>query len=950
MSQLKVLIAEPSKTGRHIFNQLITRLGVSVTFTTSARETLQQAAQQEYDLICLSQKLPDDEGINVCARLRKVEQYKTTTVLLVTPQKSSINYDFAFTNGVTQLIGRHELHRFSHAVELLIERNKPIEGKVLVVEDSRAQSEYISVLLEDMGLEVLVVSSAEQAIKELEKSEFSLTIIDVVLAGNMTGVELVDYIRTLPEPRNGLRVLAMSGYEDSSRRIKLFNLGVDDFISKPIVREELIARVRGLLSQHYIVEALRENERLSQSLSQLLDNSPDIIGRFDIDGYLLFMNPRMEAELGVNVHDEIGKHFSTLGLPESTSEIYRQAITELLKRKQVIRYQFSGKNNTEYDIQFSPELTDGQITSFICSARDITRLIELQKELLASKDAVELASEAKTRFLATMSHELRTPLNAISGFGQLMSQKIQQSADAGTNNINVDEFKEYLSLISENAAHLTTLIDDVLDLSRIEADKLDLHLEKVDIIRLIEGLKAGFDCTCQERNIRLKIESAGLGQTSIVIDRTKTLNILNNLIGNAIKFSHTNGEVEVAFSQSENGLKVVVRDEGIGIAEDGLARIFSPFEQVDNSRTRYYGGTGLGLSIVKKLTDFLGGSIVINSVKDKGTECILDLPLGEPEAVDNGQEITPQAPQNSEPYHFNGQKILVVEDSLVNQQLMTASLCNLGLSVKVAENGLVGVEECIRWRPDIVLMDMHMPKMDGLEATGKIRQIEALKSLPIFGLSAEAHKEYIQKALNSGINEYLTKPLDFLALAELLYQYLKPNGDSNHPSDMNDEINLDDDNNTSNTSSTSSTSGATDSTANNQDDETVVNQDETAVNQEKAVMNQEKVLNAEKGIIYAANNAGLFKKLLSTFIEQYEGSGEELKKLRQEGQNDDAMKLAHTMKGVSSTLGMDSLSEVAKIMQFAFANNELADVDNNIQHYEHLLAIAIAEARAYCAA
>ncbi len=910
MSELRVLIAEPSKTGRHIFTQLITRLGVHVTFTTSAEETYAEASKQDYHLICLSQKLPDDEGINVCAALRKIEQYKTTTVLLVTPQKSSIDYDFAFTNGVTQLIGRHELHRFSHAVELLIERNKPIKGRVLVVEDSRSQAEYMTVLLHDMGLEVVQVSSAELAIKELNQQQFDLSIIDVVLAGNMTGVELVDYIRTLPEPRNSLRVLAMSGYEDSSRRIKLFNLGVDDFINKPLIREELIARVRGLLSQHYIVEAAKENERLSRSLSQVLDNSPDIIGRFDINGQLLFMNPRMEAELGVNVHNEVGKHFSELGLPEASLPVYKQAIEELLKYKEVRRYQYAGKNNLDFDIQFAPELVDGEITSFICSARDITQLIELQKELLDSKEAVESASEAKTRFLATMSHELRTPLNAISGFGQLITQKLHHQEDAAAN-----ELKEYLALIDENAAHLTTLIDDILDLSRIEADKLDMNLENVEVNRLIEGIRAGFASPCQERDIQLTVDASGLSQQMLVIDKVKTLNILNNLITNAVKFSHIGGDVKVFFSQTEQQLLVEVNDNGIGIPADGISRIFAPFEQVDNSRTRDYGGTGLGLSIVQKLTNFLGGTIVINSEENHGTQCLLSLPLHESQACST-QPVA--KPTESIEDSFNGQKILVVEDSMVNQQLMTASLKSMGLTVEVAENGLVGVEQCIRWQPDLVLMDMHMPKMDGLEATRQIRAIDSLKDLPIFGLSAEAHKEYIQKAMNCGLTEYLTKPLDFALLSRTLRQHLPtPNNVKPSLADADETTNLGNEMN---------------------------NHEETSQ------MNQESVLDADKGILYAANNAGLFKKLLGTFIAQYQGSADELQQMYKSGQNEDAMKLAHTMKGVCSTLGMDSLSDVAKTMQSAFADEELADIEQSIARYSQLLHIAIGEAKTYCEA
>jgi CheY-like chemotaxis protein len=353
----------------------------------------------------------------------------------------------------------------------------------------------------------------------------------------------------------------------------------------------------------------------------------------------------------------------------------------------------------------------------------------------------------------------------------------------------------------------------------------------------------------------------------------------------------------------------VVEDSGIGFPASFQSKLYSPFEQVDSSRTRDYGGTGLGLSIVDKFAKFLGGSINIQSEENKGTRCELRLPLGE--VQDEAFSPLPQVIDETVHYKFTGQKILVVEDSIVNQQLMRACLDNYGLEVKIAENGLEGIEQSIRWQPDLVLMDMHMPKMDGLEATGKIRQIETLKDLPIFGLSADVHKTYIQKAFDSGINEYLTKPVDFTLLCRLLNQYLQvepvPAG--------------------------SEPSGDANSTNNNKE----------------PMMNEVSVLNVDKGISFAANNSDLFKQLLGTFVSQYEESGQQLQAMKNNAEHDDAMKLAHTMKGVCSTLGMDSLSEVAKKMQFAFANNQLAGIDDDLLRYNELLAIAIREARDYCA-
>ena len=915
-STLSVLIAEPSKTGRHIFAQLTSRLGVRVVFTSGAEETLVEAAKAPFDLVCLSQKLPDGEGVEVCSKLRKMSRYLNTTVLLVTPQKSSVNYEQAFGNGVTQLIGRHELNRFVHAVELIIERSKPIEGKVLVVEDSRAQAEYLSVMLKEMGLEVTIVCSAEQAVRELAQHDYSLTLIDVVLAGSMTGVELVDFIRTLPEPRNRVRILATSAYEDPSRRIQLFNLGIDDFIHKPIVREELVARVRGLLSQHYILATEKENQRLNHSLSQLMVNSPDLIARFDLDGFLLFINPQMERELEAESAALVGRHYSDLGMSEQTVELYNQSLPELLARGSTVRQQLEDSGGTDYDIQFSPETIDGKMVSFITSARDITLLTTLQKELVKAKESVEAASEAKSRFLAAMSHELRTPLNAISGFQQLLKREINNG-----NSVNLDTFGQYLELIGENSEHLKSTISEILDLSQIESDKLKAHYQSVRLKSYFEGIKASFLPQCTTREIHFELDMSELKAEAGILDKAKTMTVINNLLDNAIKFSHHGGEVVMTVRCEEQSLLVKISDEGVGIPANFLDRLFKPFEQVDNSRTRAHGGIGLGLSIADKFTRFLGGRIEVVSSEGQGTEVNLTLPLdGQNDYESSGvstQSVARSEPQepadNTQDIQFRGQKVLVVEDSLVNQHLMRACLDSCGLKVEVAENGYEAIEKCQQWRPDLILMDMHMPKMDGMTATTRIRELDDFKALPIFGLSADAHQDYIDRAIAAGATDYLTKPVDFYQLYKLMAEHLE--------------------------TTDSKPSGNTDAAQETAEPEPV----------EEEIMSEESVLNVDKGIAFAANNSDLYKQLLGTFVNQYQDSVEQMDGLYRAGNYDEAMKLAHTMKGVCSTLGMDSLSDVAKQMQFAFANEALDDMEQLLSSYGRLHKIALREATEYCA-
>jgi CheY-like chemotaxis protein/HPt (histidine-containing phosphotransfer) domain-containing protein/two-component sensor histidine kinase len=467
-----------------------------------------------------------------------------------------------------------------------------------------------------------------------------------------------------------------------------------------------------------------------------------------------------------------------------------------------------------------------------------------------------------------------------------------------------------LGLIGENSNNLTDLIDDVLDFSQIEAGKLTSHLQLVDIKKYTEAIGTGFARDCEVADITLNFKTELKNSNRVVIDKVKTQTMLNNLIDNAVKYSHHGGTVEVVISENNKQLKIEVKDQGIGIPESFKNKLFSPFEQVDNSRTRNYGGTGLGLSIVHKFALFLGGSINIDSTEGQGTVCTLLLPIREAD-VESNSNIMPEHKNDVVDFKFNGEKILVVEDSVVNQQLMTACLQNYGLTVDIAENGLIGIEKAQSWLPDLVLMDMHMPKMDGLEATEKLRKIADVKDIPVFGLSADVHKEYIEKAIECGIDEYLTKPVDFNQLCSLLAKYLKKS------KYLKQSKNL--------------------------EQSTEVN------NENKASTMSESVLNVEKGISYAANNSDLFKQLLATFIKQYDQSAEQLEQFNKEGQYDEAMKLAHTMKGVCSTLGMDKISDIAKKMQFAFGNEKLDGVAEMINDYSKLLAQAIIEASEYCA-
>ena len=418
-----------------------------------------------------------------------------------------------------------------------------------------------------------------------------------------------------------------------------------------------------------------------------------------------------------------------------------------------------------------PERLPGGMTSWDGVVTDITDRVRIEQQLAEARDLAEAASRAKSEFLANMSHEIRTPLNGILGFGKMLrDEKDREPADR----------RAWVQAICRSGNHLLSLINDILDLSKIEAGQLQIEEVDCDLGELLSGVMSTLRSKALERGVSLELELEGGVPASVHTDPTRLRQVLMNLVGNAIKFTHQGSvTIHAAYDEASNRVRFDVTDTGIGIPQNKLDAIFRPFEQADTSTTRKYGGTGLGLSISQRLAERLGGGLGVTSTPGRGSTFSMTIDPGDVTRVPRlqpgiGEAIRHDArgepgPADANPADsMNAEtgrklKVLLVDDGPVNRMLIQAVLADSGMEVVEATNGEEAVAAVRHANHDetpfdLILMDMQMPVIDGYEATRQLR--EAGQTLPILALTAAAMKGDRDRCLAVGCDAYLSKPIE----------------------------------------------------------------------------------------------------------------------------------------------------------------------------------------------
>jgi PAS domain S-box-containing protein len=544
----------------------------------------------------------------------------------------------------------------------------------------------------------------------------------------------------------------------------------DKIIGYLLIGTDNTARKHVEAERRKLDQRLRDQQFYTRSL---IESNSDALMTTDPSGIISDVNKQMEALTGCTRDELIGAPFKNYFTDPERAEA---AISLVLRQKKVTDYELTARARDGKKTEVSYNATtfydrERTLQGVFAAARDITErkrneqaLHETNAALESAKLAAEKANLAKSDFLSSMSHELRTPMNSILGMAEVLSET----------ELTPDQ-RRYLETFQRAGSNLLAIINDILDLSKVESGHANLETIPFDLHEVIERAVELIRLKADEKGIEVTSEMAAATPRYLKGDPTRLRQIILNLLGNSLKFTekgHLTVRIKVE-TQSEDAatLRFAIEDTGIGIPADKLNKIFESFSQADDSTTRHYGGTGLGLSISKKFVELMGGRIWAESIIGQGSTFFFT--AGFPIAAMTQDVPSPSVQQKK----LQPCRILLADDSDDNRFLISAYLRDSPVSLDFAENGEVALQKLTSTEYDLVLMDVHMPVLDGFAATRKFREYERQhdrQPLPILALTADAFEDSVDRSLSSGCSAHLTKPIRRSTLLDAIAKYAKP--------------------------------------------------------------------------------------------------------------------------------------------------------------------------------
>ncbi len=492
-------------------------------------------------------------------------------------------------------------------------------------------------------------------------------------------------------------------------------------------------------------------------LSAIVESVDDIIIVTDEEG-----NIKNEWKASQHIPGKDGSRTNLSSIEHFIGADEYQKIIKHIKRTNVTeRVEFSlGEQPDIYWYQAIISQIEGKTPLFVISARDITENKKLESSLVLAKEEAERASMAKSQFLSSMSHELRTPLNAIIGFSQILLSD-QEEPLSGEQENSVSE-------ILKAGHHLLNLINEVLDLARIESGRMTMSMEPVRVFDIVKEVTALMMPLAEQYKIKLITDQNIPKKLMIHADLTRTKQVLVNLLTNALKYNKKDGKVYLYIEEIENHIRFNIKDTGVGIREEDMALLFQPFQRLDFKNSVTIEGTGIGLSVAKKMTEMMKGKIGVQSTWGEGSLFYVDFEKEQEDRMNNQIHMSDYE-YSEEDYQSESLSIVYIEDNPANMALLKKFMSKMPNTILyTADCGEDGIELANQERPDLILLDMNLPDMDGKTVFIQLKQLENTKDIPVIALSANAMYDDIRSALKIGISDYLVKPIDLKELTEKL--------------------------------------------------------------------------------------------------------------------------------------------------------------------------------------